>query len=145
LKKRKQFYQLYPQYTEEADTWKKIEEIFKLFQWLLTVGSAHAPNSTLIELFEEKALKFLNLLKTNFFSQQDFKDYEHLLVKHVPTILQKYQSLGKFSLQSFEHKNKLTKRDYQKSTSKGGGLSEISRDVNIQLINHDVSWYLQQQ
>jgi hypothetical protein len=60
--------------------------IYKSFKWLLSVGSAHAPHKNDIANFETKALEFMNILKEEF-SETLIKDYEHLLVKHVPAIL----------------------------------------------------------
>lgn len=41
-----------------------------------------------------------------------------------------------FSTQAFEHKNKITKQDYHRNSSKGGGYQN-STGVGQQLLEHD--------
>jgi len=138
LKLRHDFYKLFPYYNPIQTYWKSIEQAFKDLKWLNSVASAHAPHSEDIDKFESRALQFLNLLKTEFFAEMEFKDYEHLLIKHVPIILKKHGSCGKFSTQGFEHKNKISKQDFHQSSSKGGGLTEKACNYTLQMINYDV-------
>jgi hypothetical protein len=53
----------------------------------MRVGSKFSPTDEEIDSFEVKAIFFLQTLKDNFWTVNNFKDYEHILVKHAPTIL----------------------------------------------------------
>ena len=91
LKIKESLFSLFPNCS--STEWKKSNEvfevtmfcsnkIFQIFSWLYKVGSQFQPDLSDIEQFESKSLQFLELLKSIGFGQEEFKDYEHILIKH---------------------------------------------------------------
>ena len=91
LKIKESLFSLFPNYnnTEQQKSNEIFEvikfyfnEIFQIFSWLYKVGSQFQPDLSDIEQFESKSLQFLESLKGIGFGQKEFKDYEHILIKH---------------------------------------------------------------
>ena len=58
-------------------------KFFRFFHgYTKLVPNFNQPDLSDIEQFESKSLQFLELLKSIGFGQEEFKDYEHILIKH---------------------------------------------------------------
>ncbi len=64
-------------------------ETFKQnFKWLYTVGNKQTPKDDEISSFSENSKLFLNQLRNIGFGNEEFKDYEHILLSHAVDVLQ---------------------------------------------------------
>jgi len=106
---------------------KKTNVLFEKFDQLFKLASNYELEDAEVILYENIAKEFFNEMK-DLLTEKDIKNYEHILIKHSIDIIKKHKSLGKFSTQAWEHKNKIVKSDFQNATNKGGGKQRSEKD-----------------